>query len=60
MFCLGFGYFESQLIYALSLTFTDLILTELLVVALSIKTKHGFMILAEIISNDITFYHFFF
>ena len=33
--------------------FTALILTELLIVALSIRTWHGLMILAEIISNAI-------
>ena len=47
---LGFWLFESQLIHVVAITFTALILTELLMVALTIRTWHGLMILAEIIS----------
>ena len=47
---LGFWLFDSELIHVVSITFTALILTELLMVALTIRTWHGLMMVAELIS----------
>lgn len=47
---LGFLLFEAQFIHVVSITFTALILTELLMVALTIRTWHGLMLLAELFS----------
>ena len=47
---LGFLLFESQFIHVVSITFTALVLTELLMVALTIRTWHGLMLLAELFS----------
>lgn len=50
---LGFWLFESQLIHVVAITFTSLILTELLMVALTIRTWHLIMILSEIVTIGI-------
>ena len=47
---IGFWLFESQLVHVVAITFTSLILTELLMVALTIRTWHGLMVVAEITS----------
>ena len=47
---LGFLLFEAQFIHVVAITFTALILTELLMVALTIRTWHGLMLLAELFS----------
>ena len=47
---LGFQLFESQFIHVVSITFTALVLTELLMVALTIRTWHGLMLMAELFS----------
>ena len=47
---LGFLLFEAQFIHVVSITFTALILTELLMVAVTIRTWHGLMLLAELFS----------
>ena len=47
---LGFWLFEDELIHVVSITFTALILTELLMVALTIRTWHGLMMVAELLS----------
>ncbi len=46
----GFLLFESQFIHVVSITFTALVLTELLMVALKIRTWHFLMVLAEVVS----------
>ncbi len=46
----GFLLFEAQFIHVVSITFTALILTELLMVALKIRTWHSLMVLAEVVS----------
>lgn len=46
----GLLLFESQFIHVVSITFTALILTELLMVALTIHTWHGLMLVAELFS----------
>ena len=46
----GFELFESQFIHVVAITFTALILTELLMVALTIRTWHGLMVLAQLFS----------
>lgn len=46
----GLFLFESQFIHVVSITFTALILTELLMVALTIRTWHGLMLAAELFS----------
>ena len=46
----GFLLFESQFIHVVSITFTALVLTELLMVALTIRTWHGLMLVAELFS----------
>ena len=46
----GFLLFESQFIHVVSITFTALVLTELLMVALMIRTWHGLMLAAELFS----------
>ena len=40
----GFWLFESQLIHVVAITFTALILTESLIVVLTLRTWHGLMI----------------
>ncbi len=50
---LGLELFESQFIHVVAITFTSLILTELLMVALTIRTWHGLMVLAELFSVGI-------
>ena len=50
---LGFWLFDSQLIHVVSITFTALILTELLMVALTIRTWHLVMIISEIVTIGI-------
>lgn len=47
---LGFWLFDAELIHVVSITFTALILTELLMVALTIRTWHGLMVVAELVS----------
>ena len=42
--------FEDEFIHVVSISFTALILTELLMVALSIRTWHWLMVLAEFLS----------
>ena len=42
-----------NIIHVVAITFTALILTELLLVVLTIRTWHGLMITAEIINNAI-------
>ncbi len=42
--------FEADFIHIVSITFTSLILTELLMVALTIRTWHYLMIVAEFLS----------
>ncbi len=49
----GFWLFESQLIHVVAITFTALILTELLMVALTIRTWHGLMVVGEVVSVGI-------
>ena len=49
----SFWQFESQLIHVVVITFTVLILTELLIVVLVIRTWYGLMILAGIVNNII-------
>ena len=46
----GLLLFEDQFIHVVSITFTALILTELLMVALTIRTWHWVMVLAELSS----------
>lgn len=46
----GLLLFESQFIHVVSITFTALVLTELLMVALTIRTWHGLMMVAELFS----------
>ena len=47
---LGFLLFEGQFVHVVAITFTSLILNELLLVALTIRSWHGLMLLAELIS----------
>ena len=47
---LGFLLFESQFIHVVAITFTALIFTELLMVALTLRTWHGLMLLAQFFS----------
>ena len=47
---LGFLLFEGQFVHVVAITFTSLILNELLVVALTIRSWHGLMLLAELFS----------
>ena len=42
--------FESELVHVVAISFTALILTELLMVALNIRTWHWLMVLAEFLS----------
>ena len=42
--------FEEDFLHIVSITFTSLILTELLMVALTIRTWHYLMLLAELLS----------
>ena len=46
----GLLLFDQEFIHVVSITFTALILTELLMVALTIRTWHWLMLLAEVIS----------
>jgi phospholipid-translocating ATPase len=45
--------FDQEFIHIVAITFTSLILTELLMVALTIRTWHKLMILAEVASLGI-------
>ena len=47
---LGFLLFEGQFVHVVAITFTSLIVNELLVVALTIRSWHGLMVLAELLS----------
>ena len=42
--------FEDEFIHVVSISFTALILTELIMVALTIRTWHWLMVLAELVS----------
>lgn len=42
--------FESEFVHIVAISFTSLILTELLMVALTVQTWHWFMIVAELLS----------
>lgn len=42
--------FESEFVHVVAISFTALILTELLMVALNIRTWHWLMVLAEFLS----------
>lgn len=42
--------FEDEFIHVVAITFTSLIMTELLMVALTVRTWHYLMIIAEIFS----------
>ena len=42
--------FEDEFIHVVSISFTALILTELIMVALTIRTWHPLMVLAELLS----------
>jgi len=44
----AFLLFEDEFIHVVAITFTSLILTELLMVALTIRTWHWLMVMAEI------------
>ena len=46
----AFLLFENEFIHVVAITFTSLILTELLMVALTIRTWHYLMIVAELFS----------
>ena len=46
----AFLLFEADFIHIVSITFTALILTELLMIALTVRTWHYLMIVAEFIS----------
>ena len=47
---LGFLLFEGQFVHVVAITFTSLIVNELLVVALTVRSWHGLMLLAEVFS----------
>ena len=47
---LGFLLFEGEFVHVVAITFTSLIVNELLVVALTIRSWHGLMVLAELVS----------
>jgi len=49
----GLILFDDEFIHVVSITFTALILTELLMVALTIRTWHWLMVVAEILSLGI-------
>jgi len=49
----AFLLFEADFIHIVAITFTSLIITELLMVALTIRTWHYLMILAEFLSLGI-------
>ena len=42
--------FEDEFIHVVSISFTALVLTELIMVALTIRTWHWLMVLAELVS----------
>ena len=46
----GILLFDADFIHVVSITFTSLILTELLMVALTIRTWHWLMVVAELLS----------
>ena len=46
----AFFLFEADFIHIVSITFTALILTELLMVALTVRTWHYIMVLCELLS----------
>lgn len=45
--------FENEFVHIIDITFTSLILTELLMVALTIRTWHYIMVIAELLSLGI-------
>ncbi len=47
---LGLELFEAKFIHVVAITFTSLVLTELLMVALTVCTWHWLMVLAELFS----------
>lgn len=47
---LSFFLFEAEFIHIVSITFTALIITELLMVALTVRTWHYIMIICELLS----------
>ena len=47
---LGFLLFEALFVHVVAITFTALVLNELLMVALTIRTWHGLMVLAQLLS----------
>lgn len=47
---LGFLLFEALFVHVVAITFTALVLNELLMVALTIRTWHGLMVLAQLFS----------
>lgn len=49
----AFLLFEADFIHIVSITFTSLILTELLMIALTVRTWHYLMIVAEFLSLGI-------
>jgi phospholipid-translocating ATPase len=46
----AFILFEADFIHIVAITFTSLILTELLMIALTVRTWHYLMIVAEVLS----------
>lgn len=46
----AFLLFDQDFVHVMSITFTSLILTELLMVALTIRTWHWMMVVGELIS----------
>lgn len=49
----GILLFDEEFIHVVSITFTSLILTELLMVALTIRTWHWLMVAAEVFSLSV-------
>ena len=49
----AFLLFEADFIHIVTITFTSLIITELLMVALTVRTWHYLMVLAEFLSFGI-------
>ena len=47
---LGFLLFQGQFVHVVAITFTSLIVNELLVMALTVRSWHGLMLLAEVLS----------
>lgn len=46
----GLVLFESEFVHVVAISFTALVLTELLMVALTVRTWHRLMVLAELLS----------